>query len=644
LKAKSSDYIYEEIRSLIDIFNKGTNYNSYRLMGAHLERRDGTYGCTFRVWAPNADSVSVVGLFNRWDGKLNRMIRIDDTGVWEIFIEGIKECDSYKYEIVTKNGQKLLKSDPFGFYGELRPDNSSIVASLEGYKWTDGNWQENKHNTPLLDKPISIYEVHLGSWKRKENGEFLNYREIADELVNYVYDMGYTHIELLPVQEHPFDGSWGYQVTGYFAVTSRHGKPKDFMYFIDKCHQKGIGVILDWVPAHFPKDLHGLARFDGTALYEHEHPFRGEHPEWGTLIFNYGRKEVISFLISSALFWLEYYHIDGLRVDAVSSMLYLDYSRKQGEWIPNRHGGRENLEAIDFMKKLNESIYRDFPSTLMIAEESTAWPMVTKPTYLGGLGYSNKWNMGWMHDMLDYMSLDPIHRKWHHNKLTFSLMYAFSENYVLPLSHDEVVHGKKSLINKMPGDYLNKFSNLRALYGYMMAHPGKKLLFMGGEFGQFIEWNFNKSLDWFLLEYDAHSSLKQYVKELNHFYVKEKSLWEIDYDWKGFKWIDTNDYSQSIITFIRQAKDINDYLVVVCNFTPVVRDGYRIGVPEHGDYEEVFNSDNVEYGGSGEKNDVLLVSEDLPWHNCQYSLEIKIPPLSTVFFRRVKGSEYKDII
>jgi 1,4-alpha-glucan branching enzyme len=625
------------IKAQLGTFNRGTNYFSYRVLGAHLEKREDAKGVVFRVWAPNAQGVSVVGDFNDWDGSLNPMNRIDNTGVWEAFVKDIGEGELYKYYITTYDGQTVFKIDPFGFCAELRPGNASKVVSLDRYIWGDKRWEKQKRVDSLQDKPILIYEVHPGSWKGSADGEFINFRELANELVDYVYDMGYTHLELMPVMEHPFDGSWGYQVTGYFASTSRYGSPEDFMYFVDVCHQRNIGVILDWVPAHFPRDAHGLARYDGTCLYEHEHPFKGAHPEWGTLIFNYGREQVKSFLISSALFWLEYYHIDGLRVDAVSSMLYLDYARKNGEWIRNRYGGNENLEAIEFVKMLNEAVYKEFPGTLMVAEESTSWPMMTKATYLGGLGFSNKWNMGWMNDVLSYMSMDPIHRKWNHNKLTFSLMYAFNENFILPLSHDEVVHGKKSLIDKMPGDYNSKFANLRLLYGYMMGHPGKKLLFMGGEFGQFIEWRFNEGLEWFLLDYDMHKKLHDYVKVLNGFYLKEKSLWEIDYDWKGFKWIDTNNYNQSIITFMRTAKNQDDFLIIVCNFTPVVHEMYRIGVPEEGEYIEVFNSDDTIYGGSGVKNEGNLVSENTKWHCCDYSIQITIPPLSSIYFSKSKS-------
>ncbi|MFO7153691.1 MAG: 1,4-alpha-glucan branching protein GlgB [Caldicoprobacter oshimai] len=624
------------------LFNQGTNYHSYKMLGAHLLEKDGVVGTRFAVWAPNARRVSVVGDFNCWDGRAHVMNRLGDSGVWELFIPGVKEFDLYKYEIENFYGQVVLKADPYAFYSELRPCTASVVYNLYKYKWRDDEWMRQRATTPIYDKPLLIYEVHLGSWRRKEGNRFLSYRELAKELIPYVKDMGYTHIELLPVAEHPYDGSWGYQTTGYYSVTSRYGTPEDFMFFVDECHLAGIGVILDWVPAHFPKDGHGLIRFDGTALYEHEDPRRGEHPHWGTLIFNYGRNEVRSFLISNAVFWFDVYHVDGLRVDAVASMLYLDYGKSWGEWLPNRYGGKENLEAIEFMRKMNEVVFHYFPNVLMIAEESTAWPMVTRPVYLGGLGFNYKWNMGWMNDILRYMSLDPIYRKWHHENLTFSMVYAFSENFILPLSHDEVVHGKRSLLDKMPGDYWQKFANLRLLYGYMMAHPGKKLLFMGGEFGQFAEWNFGASLDWHLLDYEMHRKLHYYVKMLNHFYLENRALWECDHGWEGFRWIDHHDYSQSIVSFIRKGKEQDDWLIVVCNFTPVVRHGYRIGVPLLGEYREVFNSDDQAYGGSGQGNFYAIVSEDIPWHGFSQSISITVPPLAAVFFKYTDKRRQED--
>lgn len=628
------------------LFHEGTNFYTYRIMGAHMDRKRKTGSVRFTVWAPNAEEVSVVGDFNEWDGNACSMEKIGTHGIWTTEIDRIPEYSLYKYQIRLKSGQTFLKSDPYAFYCETRPSTDSKIVCLIGYKWNDQEWQENKKNSPLYDKPVLIYEVHLGSWMRNENNEFISYREMAEKLVDYVADMGYTHIELMPISEHPLDDSWGYQVTGYYAATSRFGSPHDFMYFVDRCHQKGIGVIMDWVPAHFPKDSHGLSRFDGTALYEYEDPRIGEHKQWGTYVFNYGRNEVRSFLISNAVFWLDVYHIDGLRVDAVSSMLYLDYGRPKGEWIPNLHGGRENLDAIEFMQKLNEGVFRDYPNTLMIAEESTSWPMVTRPTYLGGLGYSHKWNMGWMHDVLDYMSLDPIHRKWHHNKLTFSMMYAFSENFILPLSHDEVVHGKKSLLDKMNGDYWSKFANLRALYGYMMAHPGKKLLFMGGEFGQFIEWRFYTSLDWNLLDYEMHSKLHKYVKELNSFYRDQRALWENDTDWEGFRWIEPNDCDQSVLSFIRIGRNKDEYIICICNFTPISREDYRIGVPMPGEYKEVFNSDQMCFGGTGYINEKLIITDNIQWNSFMHSISIKVPPLSSVFIKPMKlykeTDDYKE--
>lgn len=615
------------------LFNNGTNYHSHHMLGAHLSGEGDKSSVRFAVWAPNARSVSVVGDFNGWDKSAHPMKKFNDSGVWQCFVPGLMQGNIYKYHIDTFCGQMRLKADPYAFFSELRPNTASIVWKLEGYKWRDQDWQNKKAVTALYDKPVLIYEVHAGSWKRKDDGSLLTYRELAEQLIPYVKDLGYTHIELMPLAEHPYDGSWGYQITGYFSMTSRYGTPQDLMYFIDECHLAGIGVIMDWVPAHFPRDAHGLMRFDGTALYEHEDSRQGEHPDWGTLIFNYGRCEISSFLISNALFMLETYHVDGLRVDAVASMIYLDYGKKSGEWVANRYGGRENIEAIEFIRKLNEAVYKYFPNTLMMAEESTSWPMVTMPTYLGGLGFNYKWNMGWMNDNLKYMSIDPIHRKWYHGTLTFSLVYAFSENFVLPLSHDEVVHGKKSLLDKMPGDYWQKFAGLRLLYAFMMGHPGKKLLFMGGEFGQFIEWKYDSSLDWLLLDYDMHKKMHYYVKYLNMFYVENSALWECDHGWEGFEWIDKGDYNNSVIAFIRKAKDENNQLIVICNFTPVVREDYRIGVPFQGKYIEIFNTDFTGFGGSGQINSVLE-TRDLPWHHNLYSISLKLPPLGAVFIKR----------
>ncbi|NLC43076.1 MAG: 1,4-alpha-glucan branching protein GlgB [Clostridiales bacterium] len=613
------------------LFNEGTNYQSYLMLGAHIVNEDNSFGVRFSVWAPNAVGVSVVGDFNAWDSLRHPLKKIASSGVWEVFVPNIVQGEKYKYAIETKEGNLQLKYDPYAYYSELRPNTSSIVYQLDGYQWGDEEWQAHKKSTSLYDKPISIYEVHLGSWRRKEDKSFLTYRDLADELVDYVVEMGYTHIELLPITEHPLDASWGYQVLGFYAATSRFGTPQDFMYFVDQCHQKGIGVILDWVPGHFPKDAAGLARFDGTALYEHADPRQGEQLQWGTLLFNYDRKEVQSFLISNAIFWLTYFHVDGFRVDAVASMLYLDFAKD--DWIPNQYGGRENLEAISFMKKLNEAVYAEFPNTLMIAEESSEWPMTTQPTYLGGLGYNYKWNMGWMNDILKYITIDPIHRKWNHSLLTFSLMYSFSENFILPLSHDEVVHEKRSLLDKMPGDYWNKFAGLRALYGFMASHPGKKLLFMGGEFGQFIEWKYDDSLDWHLINYDMHGKMHSYVKELNHFYLDNPCLWEIDHSWDGFEWIDPNDYNHSILSFVRRGKNPRDLIISVINFTPVPRHDYRIGVPPAKGYTEVFNSDHIIYGGSGVYNESELEVEKIPWHKFQQSISISIPPLAAMYLK-----------
>lgn len=552
---------------------------------------------------------------------------VKNAGIWTAFIAGIAPGEKYKYVIYTPEGEKKFKADPYAFYAELRPHTASIVYSLDKYAWGDSFWLQNR--TPLYDKPLNIYEVHPGSWKKNEGGNFYNFRELADILVPYVQDIGFTHIELMPVMEHPFDGSWGYQVSGYYAVTSRYGTPEDLMYFIDCCHQRGIGVILDWVPSHFCKDDHGLRQFDGTPLYEGE-----ENKEWGTLSFNLARKEVMSFLISNAVFWFDVYHADGLRVDAVASMLYLDYGREEGTWKPNICGGRENLEAVIFMQRLNEEVFNDFPCALMIAEESTAWPLVTRPTYEGGLGYNYKWNMGWMNDLLKYMQLDPLFRKGAHNLLTFSLCYAFSENFILPLSHDEVVHGKKSLIAKMPGSYEDKFANLRLMLGYMMTHPGKKHLFMGAETAQFIEWRFYEQLEWELLDFAMHRKYKDYVRDLNHFYLEEKSLWQNDFNWRGFCWIEADNREQSVLVYQRTADFVDDFLVVVCNFTPVYYEKFRIGVPEPGSYKEVFNTDNIRYGGAGRGLKGPVKAKKSFWQNRDYSVEIVLPPLAAVCFKK----------
>lgn len=617
----------------IYLFNQGDNYRSYQMLGSHLVNFQGENGVSFAVWAPHAKSVSVVGDFNHWDGTVHVMSKCGSSGIWQIFISGMTEHTVYKYQITTAYGKIILKADPYAFCAELRPNTASKVYSLENYAWNDAAWLEQRKHYNSYQAPMLTYEVHLGSWRRGANGEFLSYKEMAEQLVSYVKEMNYTHIEIMPICEHPFDGSWGYQATGYFAVTSRYGEPKDFMYLVDLCHQNNIGVILDWVPGHFCRDDHGLRKFDGQPLYESPDPMLAENDEWGTTNFDYSRYEVKSFLISNAMFWLDVYHIDGLRIDAVANMLYLDYGKEDGQWKPNKHGGNGNLAAMDFLRHLNHVVFENHPNALMIAEESTSWPLMTKPVYIGGMGFNYKWNMGWMNDILKYMEFDAIYRKWNHNLITFSLMYAFSENYVLPLSHDEVVHGKKSLVEKMPGDYWQKFANLRAFYGYWMAHPGKKLLFMGSEFAQFIEWKYYDSLDWHLLEYPLHQKMHDFVKNLNAFYVEQKSLWEIDCDWKGFEWIDCHDYSKSVISFIRKTKKMQDFVIVVCNFTPEVHYGYRIGVPQSGKYLEVLNSDAREFGGSGVSNIQELNTEPISWHNQENSLVLTLPPLSTIYLK-----------
>lgn len=609
------------------LFNEGRNFASYQTLGAHLVEIDGTSGVRFAVWAPHAAAVSVVGEFNHWQEAASPLERQGDTGVWAAFIPGLTAGELYKYAIRTAVGW-LWKADPFAFFAEKRPKSASVVADLDRYVWRDAAWQAGKCGQ-LFDQPVTIYEVHLGSWRRGPDGEPLSYRQLAAVLPQYAAGMGYTHIELLPLAEHPFDGSWGYQATGYYAVTSRYGTPEQFMEFVDACHACGLGVILDWVPGHFCNDGHGLKRFDGEALFESDHPLRAENRQWGTTNFDFSRAEVWSFLISNAIFWFERYHIDGLRVDAVANLLYLDYAREPGEWEPNRYGGRENLEAIDFLRKLHATVFARFPNVLMIAEESTAWPLVTAPVFAGGLGFNYKWNMGWMNDMLLYMETDPLHRKWRHDKLTFSLLYAFSENFVLPLSHDEVVHGKKSLLAKMPGDYWQKFANLRAFYAYMIAHPGKKLLFMGGEFGQFIEWNEAQSLDWHLLDYDLHQKLQTYVKALNHYYLQQPCFWEQDQGWDGFEWINCDDSQHSVISLLRRDRRGQVRLMIV-NFTPVMRPYYRIGVPQRGRYREEFNSNLTAYGGSGAGNDGIIRSEPVPWDQREHSVVIALPPLAAI--------------
>ncbi|MEA4847217.1 MAG: 1,4-alpha-glucan branching protein GlgB [Clostridiaceae bacterium] len=606
---------------------------SYDFLGAHFTNIDGIDGALFAVWAPNAGDVYVIGDFNGWKGINSPMTKADDSGIWSIFIPGVKEWDMYKYEIHTRSGEVFAKADPYAFYSELRPNTASKLVSLRNFKWNDGNWMEYRKRLNIYESPVNIYELHAGSWKQRPDGRYYSYRELAEELIGYIKHMDYTHIEIMPLSEYPFDGSWGYQSTGYYSVTSRYGSPYDFMYFVDRCHQEGIGVILDWVPGHFCKDDHGLRLFDGTALYEYGDPKRSENYGWGTCNFDLGKPEVQSFLISNAVFWFDMYHVDGLRVDAVASMLYLDYDRKPGEWVPNKLGGRENLEAVDFIRKLNKAVFQYFSNVLMIAEESTAWPLVTAPVHLGGLGFNYKWNMGWMNDMLKYMKTDPINRKYHHDLLTFSLVYAFTENYILPLSHDEVVHGKKSLLDKMPGDYWQKFANLRVFLGYMATHPGKKLLFMGGEFGQFIEWRYDHALDWMLLDYEMHRRLQNYVRALNHTYTKEPALWELDHEFEGFEWIDADNCKQSIIVFMRKGKKPEDTVIIICNFTPVVYEGYKIGVPYNCSYFEIFNSDRLEYGGSDCSNTAAFRAVKQKWHDRQYFIQIKVPPLAAVYLK-----------
>ncbi len=607
-------------------FNNSIKSDAYEYLGSFL---NGDIA-TFRVWAPNATAVSVVGDFNNWNTNDNRMSLIAD-GVWQTEIKGIKNFDTYKYAVVSSDGRITLKSDPYARHYETAPANSSKVYADDGYAWEDADWQADTRNKNIMESPVNIYEVHLGSWQRFDDGNTYDYVTAAKAISAYVKKMGYTHIELMPLTEHPFEGSWGYQVTGYFAPTSRFGTPADFKKFVDIMHKNGIGVILDWVPAHFPKDEFGLYRFDGTPCYEYADDRKGEHKEWGTCVFDYGKVQVMNFLISSAVFWLKEYHIDGLRVDAVASMLYLDYGRNGGEWLPNSYGGREHLEAIELLRQVNSAAFSVNPAVMMIAEESTAWPMVTKPACDGGLGFNFKWNMGWMNDMLRYMSLDPFFRKHNHDCLTFSFFYAFSENFVLPISHDEVVHGKCSLINKMPGEYKDKFDNLRAFYAYMMAHPGKKLLFMGQEFGQFIEWKYDAPLDWMLLDYDAHRQMQEYTKDLNKFYLKNSQFWEIDYSWEGFEWISNDDYTQSIISFRRKNK-AGDEIICVCNFVPVDRSDYKIGVPVAGNYKKVFSSADEKYGGSGGMAD-SYASDKVPMHGYDNSIALDIPGLSVTYYK-----------
>lgn len=614
------------------LFEEGTDSRAYEFLGAHPERRAGLAGAVFRVWAPAARSVSVTGDFNGWDRSRDCMKRLSG-GIWERFIPGVRQFDSYKYSVETKSGQIFDKADPYAFHAETRPGTASKVYPLSGYEWNDASWRNYCLEHPVYESPLNIYELHAGSWRRGAHGEFLSYGQLADQLIPYVKQMGYTHIELMPVLEHPLDASWGYQVTGYFAPTSRYGTPWDFMSFVDRCHQAGVGVILDWVPAHFPKDGHGLCWFDGTYLYEYSDILKREHPDWGTLVFDFGRPQVRSFLMSSALFWLDKYHVDGLRVDAVASMLYLDYGRKPGQWRPNVRGGRENLEAVELLRGINQAVFAAFPSALMIAEESTAWPMVTKPTHIGGLGFNLKWNMGWVNDMLHYTGLDPIARQYNHKDITFSFMYAFSENFVLPVSHDEVVHGKYSLLSKMPGSYEEKFAGVRVFCAYMMGHPGKKHLFMGAEIGQFIEWDENKELDWLLLDYDMHRKLMHFFERLNAFYLENEPLWQLDFSWEGFEWLCQDDAQSNFVAFLRRDKKGNE-LVVCANFSPVLREGYRLGVPEAGVYEEVFSTDCEQFGGLGRCGPKAIQADAQPWHGRTHSVALTLPPLGAVFLRR----------
>jgi len=620
------------------LFSEGRHLRAYEMLGAHSILFEGVEGVAFAVWAPNARRVSVVGAFNDWDGRRHGMRLRPECGVWEIFIPGLRPGDLYKYEIKSGSGELLpLKADPYTFYAERSPATASIVYDLRDFDRQDQDWMVRRERANARDAPIAIYEVHLGSWKRGESGRYLTYRELADELVPYAREMGFTHLELLPICEHPFDGSWGYQPIGLFAPTSRFGTPDDFRYFVECCHAAGIGVILDWVPAHFPSDPHGLGFFDGTHLYEHADPRKGRHPDWDTLVYNYDRREVVSFLTSSALFWLEQFHVDGLRVDAVASMLYLDYSRKPGERVPNEYGGKEDLGALAFIRRLNEVVYSHSRGAITIAEESTAWPMVSRPTYVGGLGFGYKWNLGWMHDTVHYMGKEPIFRRYHHEDLTFGLLYAFSENFILPLSHDEVVHGKGSLLGKMPGDRWQKFANLRLHYAFMYTQPGKKLLFMGAEFGQEREWNHDRSLDWHLLDDPMHRSMQRFVAQLNHLYRGTAALHELDCEAEGFEWVDCNDVEQSIVSYLRWTRDRADHVAVVCNFTPVVRHHYRVGVPSSRFYTERLNSDSQQYGGSGVGNGKGVQAEVIPWHGRPFSLALTLPPLAAIVLVPSRG-------
>ncbi len=632
-------YRYGRVLSDFDLhlLGEGSHQHLHEKLGAHRIRIGFTTGVHFAVWAPNAERVSLIGDWNAWDGRVHPMRLLLPSGVWELFIPDLPDGEKYKFEILTRAGALLSKSDPYGFAFEQPPHTASVVRDISRYEWQDAAWMTARQAGDVrLDRPISIYEVHLGSWARvpEEGNRFLTYRELAARLVPYVKNLGFTHLELLPVMEHPFSGSWGYQVIGFFAPTSRFGSPEEFKFFVDECHRAGLGVILDWVPGHFPKDEHGLARFDGTALYEHDDPRQGEHQDWGTLIFNYSRNEVRNFLLSNALFWLQEYHVDGLRVDAVASMLYLDYSRPQGQWLPNRFGGRENLDAIDFLRRLNTLTHGEAPGSITAAEESTAFPGVSRPVHLGGLGFTYKWNMGWMHDILDYTEQDPVHRRWAHNLVTFSMLYAYTENFILPFSHDEVVHGKRAMLDKMPADAWQKYATLRTLYGYMYGHPGKKLLFMGNEFGQWREWNHDRSLDWHLLDDPAHLGLKRFVEALNWHYASEPALHEVDFDPAGFRWIDCKDNENSIVAFLRMARNPDDFVVMLVNFTPVPRSDYRIGVPAAGYYQELLNSDSAVYGGSNVGNEGGVSSAPIPAHGYEQSIALSVPPLACLLLKR----------
>jgi len=614
------------------LFHQGRHYESYNFLGSHITEEKGKKGVRFTVWAPNAEEISVIGDFNDWNKSKNPMQKIEDSGIWTTFIEGAENKMHYKYWIRGYRGVVRVKTDPYAKRQETPPKTASQIYEPDTYSWSDQKWLKKRKNSNHLKEPLSIYEMHLGSWKQ-DDGELMNYRDIADELVPYINEMGFTHVELMPLTEYPFPGSWGYQTTGYFALTSRYGTLEDFMYFVDQLHQNDIGVIMDWVPSHFCKDDHGLRLFDGSHLFESSDPRRAENIQWDTLNFDFAQNEIWSFLISSANYWIDKFHIDGLRVDAVSNMLYLNYEKEDGQWAANEYGGFENLEAIEFIKELNSEMFERYPGILMIAEESSAWPLVTAPVHDGGLGFNFKWNMGWMNDTLDYMENDPVYRKWEHNKLTFSSMYSQSENYVLPMSHDEVVHGKKSLLDKMPGDYWQKFANLRLLFTYMYAHPGKKLLFMGGEFGQFIEWNYKQDLDWLLLDYEKHQLTQDFMQELNQVYRKEKALWELDHEHAGFRWIEADDYEQSVISFIRNSENEAQQLVIILNFTPVPRDKYRIGVPGPGEYELLLNSDQKVFGGSDYETAARVKTEEIPYHGFDHSISINLPPLAGIYLK-----------